>query len=138
MPAHSSHLLQPLDISCFSVLKRFYGKEVEQLMRNGVNHIDKPDFLTAYLAARANSITPEIARSGFMATGLIPYNPEQVLSKLNTQLRTPTPPPEQTQRQWIPETPYNPIDLELQAKVIKEYIRRRTTSPPSPTDIALQ
>ena len=25
MPAHSSHLLQPLDVGCFSALKRFYG-----------------------------------------------------------------------------------------------------------------
>jgi hypothetical protein len=25
MPAHSSHLLQPLDVGCFAVLKRSYG-----------------------------------------------------------------------------------------------------------------
>jgi hypothetical protein len=33
MPPHSSHLLQPLDVSCFSVLKRVYGQGVEELMR---------------------------------------------------------------------------------------------------------
>ena len=48
MPAHSSHRLQPLDVGCFSVLKRSYGALVEQQMRAGINYIDKLDFLTAY------------------------------------------------------------------------------------------
>lgn len=46
MPAHSSRLLQPLDVGCFAVLKRAYGQFVRDLMRIGVNHIDKLDFST--------------------------------------------------------------------------------------------
>ena len=38
---------------------------------------------------------------------------------------------------WIPETPYNTAQLELQSKAIKDYIKRCTRSPPSPTDLAL-
>jgi hypothetical protein len=49
MPAHSSHLLQPLDIGCFALSKHSYGRMVEQKMRNGINHIDKLDFLEAIL-----------------------------------------------------------------------------------------
>jgi hypothetical protein len=77
--------------------------------------------------------------NGFAATGLVPYDPERVLLKLNTQLRTPTPPPISPVKQghWVPETPYNIAQLELQAKAIKEYLIRRTNSPPSPTDQAL-
>lgn len=93
MPPHSSHLLQPLNVSCFAVLKRSYGRQVEDLIRAGVSHINKSDFLLAYLTARTESITSNTVRSGFAATGLVPYDPERVLSKLNTQLRTPTPPP---------------------------------------------
>ncbi len=59
----------------------------------GVNHIDKPDFLIAYVSAREESMAINTVRSGFVATGLVPYDPDRVLSKLNTQLRTPTPPP---------------------------------------------
>ena len=92
MPAHSSHLLQPLDISCFTTLKRTYGRQIEQLIRDRVNHIDKPDFLIAYNIARTEAITPNIARSGFAATRLVPFDPDRVLLKLNTQIRTPTPP----------------------------------------------
>ena len=33
MPAHSSHLLQPLDVGCFSPLKRAYSKQIKELMR---------------------------------------------------------------------------------------------------------
>jgi hypothetical protein len=52
MPPHSSHLLQPLDVGCFGLLKRAYGGLVEAKMRLGYNHIDKLDFLKAYPAAR--------------------------------------------------------------------------------------
>ena len=48
MPVHSSHILQPLDIGCFAVLKRAYGQIVEMKMRLGINHINKLDFLEAY------------------------------------------------------------------------------------------
>jgi hypothetical protein len=52
MPPHTSHLLQPLDVSCFSPLKRAYGREVEELARQGVYHVDKIDFLAAYTRIR--------------------------------------------------------------------------------------
>ena len=139
MPPHSSHLLQPLDVSCFAVLKRAYGRQIEEYMRVGVNHIDKPDFLTAYITARKESMVIDTVRNGFAATGLVPYDPERVLSKLHTQLRTPTPPLATVieQEHWVPETPYDITQLERQTKAIKDYIRRRTRTPPSPTDLAL-
>jgi len=140
MPPHSSHLLQPLDVSCFAVLKRLYGRQIEDLMRVGVNHIDKSDFLSAYLTARTEALISNTIRSGFAATGLVPYDPEYVLSKLNTQLRTPTPPPPPATKQapWVPETPHNIQELEFQAKAIGDYIQRRTAGSSSPTDRAIQ
>ena len=53
MPAHSSYILQPLDVGCFSPLKTVYGRQVEGLMRLGVNHILKEEFLTAYLKVQS-------------------------------------------------------------------------------------
>ena len=41
MPAHASHLLQPLAVGCFSISKRVYGALVMEKMRLGVNSIDK-------------------------------------------------------------------------------------------------
>ena len=139
MPPHSSHLLQPLDVGCFSVLKRSYGRQIEGLMRNGVNHIDKQDFLEAYYIARTETMNQSNIYSSFVAIGVVLYNLEQVLSKLNTQLWTPTPPlaTTLTQGPWVPETPHNTTQLELQSKAIKDYIKHCTKSLLSPTNLAL-
>jgi hypothetical protein len=51
MPPHSSHLLQPLDVGCFSPLKRAYGSQIESLIRSHINHITKLEFLPAFKAA---------------------------------------------------------------------------------------
>jgi hypothetical protein len=109
MPPHLSHLLQPLDVGYFAVLKRSYGRQIEGYMRTGVDHIDKQDFLQAYLVARTEAMNPANIHSSFAATGLVPYDPERVLSKLNTQLKTPTPPSSghaTEQGGWVLETPH--------------------------------
>ena len=67
MPAHSSHLLQPLDIGCFAVLKRSYGQLVETKMRLGINHIDKLDFLEAYPYARIKAFKPDTIKNSWFS-----------------------------------------------------------------------
>ncbi len=57
MPAHSSHLLQPLDVGCFSTLKRSYRRLVGEYIRLGVNHIDKTEFLPLFKQARAEALS---------------------------------------------------------------------------------
>jgi len=136
MPPHSSHILQPLDVGCFSVLKRAYSKQVVEYMRLGINHIDKLEFLTAFKAARSEAMTASNIRSGFAATGLVPLDPEQVLCTISRPLT----PPEllaATNDRWAPETPHNVHQLERQVTAIKGFIQRRSKSPPSPTDAAL-
>lgn len=92
MPTYSSHLLQPLDIGCFAVLKRLYSRLVDSKMRFGVNHIDKLNFLEAYPSARVNSFKSDTIKNSFAAAGLVPLYPDRVISKLDIQLRTPIPP----------------------------------------------
>ncbi|CDM38464.1 Probable transposable element [Penicillium roqueforti FM164] len=93
MLPHSSHLLQPLDIGCFAVLKRSCSRLVETKMRQRINHIDKLDFLEAYPSARIEAFKLQTIKNSFSAAGLVPLLPDRVLSKLNIYLRTPTPPP---------------------------------------------
>ena len=92
MPPHSSHLLQPLDVACFSPLKRMYSNKISALARNHIHHIDKETFLPAFKAAFSQVFTAENACAGFRGARLVPFNPDAVLSKINMQLRTPTPP----------------------------------------------
>ena len=82
MLAYTSYLLQPLDVGCFSPLKRAYGHEIQELARQGVYHIDKIDFLTAYTRIRPAVLTQQNIQAGFQATGLIPPCPNRVLSSL--------------------------------------------------------
>ena len=136
MPAHSSHLLQPLDVGCFSPLKRAYGRLVENKMRLGFNHIDKFDFLEAYLQAHTEIFSADNIKSGFSATGLIPFNPERVLSQLNIQLKTPTPPGSRS-TDSVPKTPHNLNQLKKQETTLKKLLREHTHSPSTPTKAAL-
>lgn len=57
----------------------------------GINHIDKDDFTVLYQQACTTSFTPTTILSGFRATGLVPFNPDQVLSQLDVRLQTPSP-----------------------------------------------
>ena len=92
MPTHSLYLLQPLDIGCFSVLKRTYSKEVKTQIYVGVNSITKLDFLEAYPIIRAQSYKIETIKNSFIVVGLVLFNPDRVIETLNIQLKTLTPP----------------------------------------------
>jgi hypothetical protein len=72
MPPHSSHLLQPLDVGCFSSLKRAYSREIESLIRHHINHITKLKFLLAFKAAYDRSFTSANICSAFQGAGLVP------------------------------------------------------------------
>ena len=139
MPAHSSHLLQPLDVGLFSPLKTTYGRKIGDSIRLGINHIDKEEFLTVYGQIRPAAFSESNIKSSFAAAGLVPYNPDRVLSRLHAQIRT-TPPPTESdalQSPWLPQTPRNVATLQHQTDAINALLRRRTRSPSTPTTQAL-
>ena len=136
MPSHSSHLLQPLDVGCFAPLKRAYGKQVEDFIRNGINHITKLEFLPAFKAAFEASFTQSNIKGGFRGAGLVPYDPEAVISKLDVQLRTPTPPAAED-APWESKTPSNTLELASQNKLIKDKIACHQNSSPTPINEAV-
>jgi hypothetical protein len=131
MPPHSSHLLQPLDVGCFSPLKRAYSREVESLMRDHIYHITKLEFLPAFKAAFDRSFTSVNICSAFQGAGLVPLQPDAVLSKLDVQLRTPTPPAALTEAPWEAQTPSNARELEAQSSLICERVRKHKSSSPA-------
>ncbi len=137
MPPHSSHILQPLDVGCFGPLKASYGAQIEKQIRLGVHHITKNDFLYNYYPAHVKAMTEKNIKSGFVATGLVPFNPERVFSELNPIIRTPSPIPTQSSI-WESKTPQTAHEIKRQAKYIQEQRRRRTNLSRSPTDQAFQ
>lgn len=134
MPPHSSHLLQPLDVACFSALKLTYSKQVRQLAQQGILHIDKQDFLLMYAKARTTIHNELTILSGFRATGLVPFNPDRVLSTI-TITKTPSPPTTSygpTSSPWQSETPRNTSQVGKQMHLVQEAIERLSQSPTGP------
>ena len=132
MPPHSSHILQPLDVSCFSPLKHFYKQEVENLAQRRINSIKKEDFLYIYPAAHQKALSTFNIKSGFAATGLVPLSSERVLSKFS-QTKTPTPPStahsNQTNQSYgSGKTPYNIHELQKQKKKV-QFLENAQVSP---------
>jgi len=93
MPLYSSYILQPLNVSCFAVLKKVYGQLVESYIRVGINYINKLNFLALYQQARVTILTQDNIKSSFIATRLVLFNPDRVLSELHILMRIPSPPP---------------------------------------------
>ncbi len=116
MLVHSSHLHQPLNVVCFSVLKQIYGDLVKAKMALGVFHIDKPIFLELVFNARKKTFSSKNIKSGFAATGLVPFNPSQVLTRLQVNICTPSPPPAtpapEPSSSLLLKTPSNIIELD--------------------------
>src|SRR5271156_175661 len=139
MPAHSSHLCQPLDVSIFSPLKKSYYKHIEYRSRLGFSHIDKLDFLEAFLKARTEAYKSTSIQNGFAAAGLIPIDPERVLAKLNVQLKTPTPPGSShgTSQSSCHQTPSNLHEMKRYSTSIKQQLNPLFSSPSNPTIVKL-
>ncbi len=133
LPPHSSHITQPLDVGCFSVLKRMYGREIELYMKARINHITKVEFFIAFHAAFKPTFTPENARAGFRGSGLVPFDPEVVIAKLDIKLRTPSPPlpPTADANPWVSQTPRNLTDTLSQSTLVKSRIARHQSSSPT-------
>ena len=79
IPSHSSHKLQPCDVSVFGPLKDAYRGQVERLERGCVGKIGKEHFTYLYSHARQQALTPRNIRAGWAKSGLFPFNPEKVL-----------------------------------------------------------
>jgi len=96
LPAHTSHVLQPLDLGCFSSLKTAYRRLVsDHTALTDTTKIGKANFLEFYAKAREIGLREENIRSGWKATGLYPKSVTKPLGSrwviVPTQPATPQP-----------------------------------------------
>jgi hypothetical protein len=133
LPAHSSHITQPLDVGCFGPLKRAYGREINAFIKAHINHITKVEFLIAFKAAYKASMTESNIKGGFRGAGLVPFDPQAVISKLDIKLRTPTPPnpPHPDHDSWTSQTPKNSTEALSQSKLVATRISKHQGSSPT-------
>jgi len=82
LPAHTTHLLQPLDVGVFAPLSTAYKKHVYRITRLGAGYaIDKVDFLEILRLARQDTVNSTNILKAWQACGLSPYNPQLILQK---------------------------------------------------------
>lgn len=82
LPSHTSHKLQPCDISVFAPLKTAYRDNAERLERGGVNTIGEQHFTSLYSSARDTAFTKRNILAGWSKGGLFPFNSQRVLGDI--------------------------------------------------------
>ena len=126
-------MTQPLNVGIFRPLKRAYGDEINTFMRAYVKHISKVEFLLAYHGAYNKAITRENIAGGFRGAGLIPHNPEAVLSKVDVKMATPegSRPSSAHSSAWESKTPKTSKEALSQSKLVRGHISRYQGSSPT-------
>jgi hypothetical protein len=119
-------------------LKQEYGHQVNKLSRSRINHIDKQSFLVCFRAAYNATITPSNIQGGFRGAGLVPFDPERVISTLNVKLRTPSPQLPINNEPWQSQTPKNLREFESQSTLIREKFKKYQGSSPTSVYSALE
>lgn len=78
IPPHTSHKLQPLDLTFFSPLKTAFNRECDLHMKTHVNEKKTPyDLAELFNRAFLKVATMEKAVSGFRSVGVCPLNPDK-------------------------------------------------------------
>jgi hypothetical protein len=82
IPAHTTHILQPLDVGVFKSFKSFYYKACKKQLAEHPNRVITTEQI-AGLVGRAwpQSITPVNVMSGFKKCGIFPLNPGEITDR---------------------------------------------------------
>jgi hypothetical protein len=92
LPPHSSHILQPLDLAPFSVVKSNYRNQIRALASlDDAAPVKKERFVQCYNMARDQGLTERVIRAGWRATGICPLNIGMVVGSSQVQQRPSTP-----------------------------------------------
>ena len=81
LPSHTSHVLQPCDVSVFGPLKNAYRDQLDRLDMGGVGKIGKEHFTYMYCPAREQVFTARTIRSRWSGAGLYPFTLARCLIK---------------------------------------------------------
>ena len=91
LPAHTTHLLQPLDVVVFQPLKHWHAEAVKEAMSYENETFTKLKFLNAFTSFRKKAFKTSTILSAWREVGLFPFNPAMVLDKLPPIDRATTP-----------------------------------------------
>jgi len=103
------------------------------MIRMQITHITKEDFFDVFIPAFEASITPDNVRVGFRVAGLIPFDPESMISRLDLKLMTPSPPNSSpnTVKTWTPKTLSTAYEATRSSTTLKRKISEHQNSSPT-------
>ncbi|MES9884138.1 MAG: hypothetical protein ABW185_25105 [Sedimenticola sp.] len=79
LPAHTSHILQPLDVGVFGPFKRYYYSECATFMRDNIGQkVTKYEMCHISSQAYIKAMTPVNIISSFKKTGIFPLSREVI------------------------------------------------------------
>jgi hypothetical protein len=119
LPAHSTHRLQPLDVSLFSPLAVYYSNNLNDLINKSFSYVsmNKRMFWSVFWPSWNQAFTESNIASAWEKSGIWPYNPDLVLSKIT-----------------IPkaEKPAEPINTPMTCRAVRRIQRAYNQAPASP------
>ena len=79
LPAHMSHILQPLDVAVFSPFKNYYYSACSAFMAENIGQIiTSYDFCQIACKAYTRAMSPANIQSSFLKTAIFRYNPNVI------------------------------------------------------------
>ena len=90
-PSHSTHRLQPLDVSLFGPLSQAYSNQLVDFFAatQGLVGISKREFWGNFLPAFKASFTKANIESAWESTGLLPWDPEVIYTQVRPKTEAP-------------------------------------------------
>jgi len=73
-PAHTTHIYQGLDVVIFSPMKQEFGRRRDKLFYEKGEAISKENFLQVYGETHLAVLTPELIKTAFRKTGIVPFD----------------------------------------------------------------
>ncbi|XP_074028306.1 uncharacterized protein [Leptinotarsa decemlineata] len=126
LPPHTSHLLQPLDLSVFKPLKDKWDAKLVTWQRHNIGvKVPKVTFSTMVQSSWLELLTETIS-NGFKKAGIFPYNPNVISENvfdpesLKRWKRTQEETPQETQQETTQETPPQVENIEPVASTSAE------------------
>ncbi|KAJ0129886.1 Uncharacterized protein HZ326_27016 [Fusarium oxysporum f. sp. albedinis] len=96
------------------------------------NSNQETEFLPAFYAAFQATMTENNIKEAFKGAIPVTFNPKSVVSKLDVQVRIPTPVEEEARHPspWISKTPKTVLEAESQSEYLERRVRRHQRSSP--------
>ena len=112
LPAHSTHRLQPLDVSLFAPLASYYTTALNDLTCTSLSMVSmtKRSFFSIFWKAWGQAFTSQNIQSGWRKTGIWPFDPNLVISQI-------TKPPPKT----VPHIVKTPMTSRSMRRAQKQY-----------------